>query len=469
MRGIDRRQFLRALGLAGAASLYPSLAWHRGVAQPPPVPKRVVFFITPHGHVARNWRMAPPSGPTDGAYELDLRERPEAEWSQTLAPLHAYRNKLLVLDNLSHSTTMADIYLAARSGGDANAHHVGQAHLLTCAWSIQGGGVRGGARSVDGVIGDAIRATGQWGNNVYGWAQGAPYSYTAANEPAPRVESPATAYADIMGILPPPPNGGEPTRAERIASARASVLDLAADEYARIAPRLGRDDRLKLERHTQLVRDLEVSLTRTNGCAPTMPTGTAIQQFQKITAIALACDLTRVITLQAPPVAAEDFGAPPGTDIHEMVAHRSDEHGAVFSVEAEGYMTAWNRIYATQFRELLFELESVTEGSGTLLDNTAVVWLTELGTGTHYLPWCGRVVAGMTSYFRSGRYIRFPATGFGPDPWNATERNLGPSHNQLYTSLMRSVGIEQSSFGIASITDGNGAPFSLEGVVPGLT
>ena len=39
--------------------------------------------------------------------------------------------------------------------------------------------------------------------------------------------------------------------------------------------------------------------------------------------------------------------------------------------------------YAGFVAQLLGELDSVAEGSGTLLDHTVVVWVTELGTPVH--------------------------------------------------------------------------------------
>ena len=63
---LHRRRFIQALGIGGAATAFmPSLIANRARAGGPTFPSRVVFFVTPHGTVWRNWKMARPDLPTD--------------------------------------------------------------------------------------------------------------------------------------------------------------------------------------------------------------------------------------------------------------------------------------------------------------------------------------------------------------------------------------------------------------------
>ena len=67
---LHRRQFLQALGLGAASTLISGdpLAHADGVDPP----TRIVFFVTPHGHIPMAWKMAIPSGPTDAFAERSL-------------------------------------------------------------------------------------------------------------------------------------------------------------------------------------------------------------------------------------------------------------------------------------------------------------------------------------------------------------------------------------------------------------
>lgn len=465
----NRRQFLTALGL-GAGSLYlPSLL--RGTARAQSgAPTRVVFYITPHGTVPSRWHMRQ-SGRDNDTYDFSLGGLGESQFSEILRPLHRHRDKLLIVDGLCRATTLAEEYRVARDpaySGDLNRHHLGQAHLLTSNWSYQGTSTaRGGSRTVDQVIGDDVGQPGRWKSRVYGFNHQHAYNYVALNEPAPREADPGRAFSDILGLA-PEPTSSEPTRAQRIRAARGSALDMAADEFERIAPRLGSDDREKLERHRDLVRDLEISLSTPlgPGCDPSFTEqGHVIDQFSRLTAMALACDLTRVVTLVTQNIPATQFGAPSGIDVHQDVAHNAAPGAGGFQ-----HMVNYNRVYAEHFAHLLDQLDSVPEDGGTLLDHTAVVWLTELSTGAHDLHQAPNVIAGgANGYFRPGRYLHYGQTNSFPDAYSNSRRtSVGLPQSRLYVSLMHAMGMtNRDSFGLSDVNIG-GTPMSLRNPLPNL-
>jgi hypothetical protein len=484
MSKFDRRRFLTAMGL-GAGSLYlPSLLGHgaRAAAQPPAVPKRVVFFVTPHGMVPPDWHMRDP-GALASDHEIDLRGLGEGDFSNIFRPLHAIRNKLLILDNLTMATSIAESKRVRNgTGHDGNEHNLGQAHLMTSTWSVQRSGSTaiGGGRSLDVEMGRRLQIAGRIASRVYGANHQHPYSFNAANEPAPRESNPSVAYRDIMGMLPSGPSTPAPTvpsRADLLRAARGSALDLTAGEYAQIAPRLSATDRDKLERHRQLIRDLEVSFgggTTIGGggvsCDPsTTISGDSLQQFARLTALAFSCDITRVVTYVSPILQNAEFGAPGHLNMHQDIAHNSTSDAGGYSPEMAGYMADFNRTYAGQFVRFCQELDSVPEGDGTVLDNTAVVWLTELATGTHARERMARVVAGGAGHFRMGRYVYYAPTNVIPFSWSTPER-VGPAESHLQVSLMHAVGLSDvDSFGLTEVEDHNGATISLRGPLPRLT
>jgi hypothetical protein len=190
-----------------------------------------------------------------------------------------------------------------------------------------------------------------------------------------------------------------------------------------------------------------------------------------ITAAALACDLTRVVTIQMAQLNNEDFGAAAG-DVHQDFAHQTHTNA-----NAAQMMTNYNRVQAELFGELLGTLDQYSEGDGTLLDNTAVLWLTELATGPHDLWQIPVVMAGGCSGgFRVGRYMSYaqnipnPIENPGWEP-AVNFPYVGPGLNNLYVSLMQMMGMERDSIGAESVQTRteSSQTISLRGTLPRLT
>jgi hypothetical protein len=499
----DRRRFLQAMGFSGLALSTGALSSRlpggasRARAGGFVAPTRVVFFITPHGTVWNRWKMsipgAPDANPLTAATAGGMRSLvglPESEWSEILRPLAMHASKLQVVEGVAQLTTLVNERDAA-DGQDVNRHHIAQANLLTCQTAMQRPGATaiGNALTVDQYMGQATRGARAWASRVYGANHQHPYSFVAPGEAAPIVNRPEEAFADIMGTYVPPMSGG-PTRADLVRAARGSALDLVADEYDRVAPRLSGDDRRKLERHRDLVRDLERNFERSESsaamCDPRLrpssceadihacatgadrcSTNSSIDDFSQVIALALACDLTRVVNFVVPNLPAHEFGLPCDADVHQNYAHNSIE-GSTYTPEGAAGMVAYNRTYARHFARLLTELDSIPEGDGTLLDHTAVVWISELGTGTHELVDCPVVIAGGGGVLGQGRYVRLPCDRRLAVRWVGPSY-VGASMNQIYATLMHFLGMPDDGFGMRSIDLGpGGETLSLTGVRPEL-
>ena len=123
---LRRRQLLQALGLGGLSPLF-----HRGSiarADAPTFPSRIVFYVQPHGHIPDAWNMAIPGGPTDQFAERSLLDLQLSDFSPTLQPLYAFRDRLLAIEGLSHTSALADIAAVVKAGtGDLNNHQIGVA------------------------------------------------------------------------------------------------------------------------------------------------------------------------------------------------------------------------------------------------------------------------------------------------------------------------------------------------------
>jgi hypothetical protein len=480
---------LQALGLGGVASLF-----HRGSiarADAPVYPTRIVFYVQPHGHIPNAWNMTVPGGSTAQFAERSLLDLQTTDLSPTLQPLYGFRDRLLAIEGLSHTSALADIAdVMAAGSGDLNNHQIGVADVLSGSRALQQPGTycTGGARTVDQELATRLSAPGRFDSRVYGFnyipnSVVSPFSYLGPGQATPMVSDPSTAFSDLLGYVTP----AAPTssRDALIQSMRPSVLDLVGNEFDLLAPQLGADGRQKLEQHRALVRELEVSLASNaapaTGSAAKCDTtfmstpvgvdvGPSVRQFMSLIRLAFACDLTRIITFSAPVPQCPELGYPADATFHGY-AHQSilgnTACGQMYSALAAQAMTDLDAWHAGHVNYLLQQLDSVPEGSGTVLDHTIVVWVTELATPTHqHFDICTLLAGGCNGFFDMGRYVRYPRTL--PSPM-ANQPLIGPPHNRLHVSLMQAMGQPDTSFGMTSATAADGTTISFTGPLTELT
>jgi hypothetical protein len=159
---------------------------------------------------------------------------------------------------------------------------------------------------------------------------------------------------------------------------------------------------------------------------------------------ALACDQTRVLTLQWSYSESEHLF--PFLNIsgnHHGISHDFATSGTNF--DAYNQIQIW---YADQLRYMLERLDSYQEGDGTLLDNTLVLWGTEIAEASqHALAEMPYILAGGASgRIRAGRYINY---------------TTAQDNNQLLVSLAHAMGV-------SDLTE-FGDPAGATGPLPDLT
>jgi hypothetical protein len=293
-----------------------------------------------------------------------------------------------------------------------------------------------------------------------------PFSYLGPGQATPMVSDPQAAFTDLLGYA--VADGPPQSREDRLRALRPSVLDAVSEEYAAVAPELGAEGRRKLDAHRALVRDLELSLGAIGTgakCATSFdPTAQVVRQFMQLVRLALACDLTRVVTFSAPVPQCPELGYPADATFHGY-AHQSIQGntscGQTYNPTAERAMTDLDAWHAAHIAYLLGELDSVSEGAGTLLDHTVVVWVTELATPTHQHHDVATVLAGgCNGFFKTGRYVRYPRTSPNPLPQQPL---TGPAHNRLHVSLLQAMGQPDTTSGMTDAVAADGTPLSLTG------
>ena len=431
---LSRRQLLRSLGLSAAVS--PLIPLLNATGQENVRPKRLLLVFTPDGAAARDWNSAidwSPQG-TETAFTLHPMHQPFA----------AHQSKVII----PHGLTMS-----AEGAGEAHAH--GMAGLWTGSIlngpsgdaNFDGGnGARtgwGSGASIDQLV---ARASGT--NTPYavgpdepqqetayrsvqlGVQTGNPTSlnrniYAAENSPIHPETNPRAAFDRLFAnVVPADGQTSPPAEDPSAVAARAeqqAIVDLLQDDLQRLRQRVGSQEYQKLDAHLEGLLALEQRLnasvttpTPTLGCAipeaPPESSGGAlggggasfpdeITQMIDIVAHALACDVTRVASLQI----SYGFSNVTHTWLGQTSAHHTMSHDLT---DRRAELEAIDTWYATQFNYLLDHLDSVDEGGSTLLDNTLVVWGRELGTTAHRFENVPFVVAGGGGFgLNTGRYL----------------------------------------------------------------
>ncbi len=149
-------------------------------------------------------------------------------------------------------------------------------------------------------------------------------------------------------------------------------------------------------------------------------------------------------------------------DVHQQCADAlTDENDACF--------TAYNLWTANLVAGFAKRLADVSEGEGTMLDNTLVVWISTEGGPTHQpYPWNAVFWGGQSLGLRGGRYLRVPQTvpteiGFSQPSWLR-----GASHNHLLVSLAQLMGLPIDKVGESTFRQKTLAPIDATGPLSGL-
>jgi hypothetical protein len=227
---------------------------------------------------------------------------------------------------------------------------------------------------------------------------------------------------------------------------KRSILDFVAEDAQALKGKLGSTDQRKLDEYLSGIRELERRLTRTDpgrvGDANPLhrPSGIPKEYEQQVRlmgdlfVLAFQGDLTRISTF----VFANDgsnrsykfMGVPEGH--HDLSHHQGNK-------DKQEKIKKINQFHITQVAYLLGKLKAVNEGSGTLLDNSMIVYGSCIGDGNRHnhndLPILLLGKGGGT--FKTGRHIIYPKDT--------------PLSN-LYMSMLELMGAPVESFGDSSGT-----------------
>jgi len=371
----SRRSWLRAAAGTLALPWLPSLSRGDEAASPP---LRLVLFFHPNGTVGENlW----PATTSETEFELP----------PILTPFSPYRDRLLLAQGIN-STVAQD---AKNRGGP---HQRGMGGVFTGQMLLEGefvdgcGSTAGWADgpSVDQVVAAHIGRDTAFSSLELGVratiqdVQGR-ISYLASGAPLPCISDPVALYERLffrdLSLDPSDPNS----------KARA-VLDSSKDQLALLQKRVGAEDRLTLDHHLSLVEDLE---RRMQAQATTCEALSAPAQLEvdsestmpdisrnhlDLLAHGLSCDLTRVASVQY----STGFNQIRFPWLDEEGEGHALSHAGDSSTEAWAAMTNRVRWHAEEIAYFMGKLAAMPEGDGSVLDNTVVLWASEISRGNSH-------------------------------------------------------------------------------------
>jgi hypothetical protein len=430
---IDRRTVLRGVGVAMALPWLESIpVWGDEPAsgdKPQQFPKRFAALFMGNGINSKHW-WAKGSGS-------------EMELSKSLEPLAPIKTKLNVITGLfnKHATGVGI--------------HPGQTGNILSGAALQKGAVLRGGVSMDQVLANHLGEetpqpslvlgceqpiTGYHETN-FSMAYSSHISWHDANSPVPMEVYPSLAFDSLFDN-----QGSKRTQ---------SILDRVREHAAYVSRQVSRSDQAKLDEYLTSVREVEKQIARTRAMKSKAEDNTRdsgvpafmlnrpdnglpedIREHMRlmcdIIALAFQTNKTRVATL----LLCRDLSGL----FYPFLDVRTAHHPASHDDQSDAYERV-SRYYVSQLAHLATRLEAMKEGEHTVLDNSCLLFISNMWTGSSHdsskLPVL--LAGGLGGKLETGRVLDYLKSG-------DENRKLC----SLYLSIMDRMNVKLDAFGDAT-------------------
>ena len=413
---LSRRTLLRSAGACLALPMLDAMCPARSQAQAAAA-KRFISLFYPCGTDPSAWN--PPAGPlTATNLSPCLRDlagfAAEGIWPAG-SPLWS---EVSVVTGIDHSGVCLDIHMPSL----ALSAHRGTVNTYTP-----------GDATLDQYLADRLQPTTRFRNLALSSTGNADIgqgniSFRAAGQPETPIRSPRQLF-DLLFKGQATTSGTD----DRARKRGASLLDGLREDAKRLNARLGVADRQRLDQYFQSILELEkqVSGAPAGGC--TVPTTAPAsggnwhsnsKQFIDLLVLAMACDLTRVGTVQYSDswgVNYSDYSIGTGREAlggwsDHFISHKLGDNDRATDLDgldrteamriANARVVLTSRFKVRRFAYLVEALKNVKTPTGTLLDESLVLYASENGDGdSHARTNMPVLLAGHVGGFKTGRVI----------------------------------------------------------------
>ena len=428
---MNRRHALKTLGAGAGLGLWPLEHASLLAAESAP-PRRVVFFLQNHGFCPAH---AVPEGITlrpraqDQVEDIDLTEHRLPKWIDPLEPI---KHRLTILQG-------------------TNGRHVDPYH--GAPYGALGGYLKSKSTPRDQTIDCALGAVrpGVLPLLAFGWGtlermrdNGIGYASSAWGPqiPAPLFCDPNLAFSNLFGVA-------RQGLDRRLFEADTELFEFARQDADQLDRQLSGPERARFATYRdglamiaeQRRRLLEMT-DRLAANAPAVTDRFTKPRFEtdwweaslEVATSALIAGVTNVITICSG--FCESTGSWNGLSLSRQghaMGHQNQE-------EAEDWLVL-RRYNMHHLLQVVRALEAVPEGTGTMMDNTVIVYTSCHGESQHSKGdrWPFLLIGNLGGTIRSGRYISYPAY----------PHRLARSINALYLTLLHAFGDRRDHFNLA--------------------
>jgi hypothetical protein len=426
--GITRRRVLAGAGVTMALPWLESLPAFAGTTTPTPFPKRFAVLFMGNGVNEEHW------GAEGSGADMKL--------SKTLAPLEPLKQKINVIHGLFNKPAVGMGIHPAQTGS-----------LLSGAMIQRGALIKAGT-TVDQMLANRVGQdtaqssivlaceqpmTGYHETN-FSMAYSSHISWQTPDSPVPNEVYPSLAWDNLF---------------ENRGSLRnMSILDRVMDDAATLSRQISSTDKAKLDEYLGSVREVE---KRVDGMRKNKDKAEDLSKQRNrpvfsmdrpanglpedlreharlmcdIIAIAFQTDKTRIATL----LLARDLSAL----YYPFLEVREGHHSASHNNQSEGYERI-ARFHLGQLAYLATRLDGMKEGNGTVLDNSCLIFLSNMWIGRKHdnsrLPLV--LAGGLGGTLETGRTLDYLQAG-------DDNRKMC----SLYLSIMDRMGVKLEKFGDA--------------------
>ena len=404
-KALSRRTVLRALGATVPLPLLDAM-----------VPAMTALAQTPARPLLRFGAVYVPNGVIPGKW-FPAAEGPAFELPPTLQPLHAFRDRLLVVSGLDSLPPPPPGERQYNNHADASTRFLTD---VTPSRTLRAG------VSIDQIAAKVLSADTSLpslelalesvdSGTTCEFGRSCVYTGTIAwagpTSPLPMEHDPSAAFVRLFGDSATSDAASRQARMQR----KGSILDSLRGEVAALGVKVGVADRSKISGYLDSVRDVERRIQLAiehNTYLPVFerPAGVpdTFEQHAKLMfdlqLLAYQGDVTRVVTLMLGREFSgrtyPEIGVP---DAHHPISHHRQDP------ERMAKCAKINQYHMTLFSYFLEKMKNTPDGDGSLLDHSAIVYGAGMSEGNGHIPTNLPILllGGGSGTLRPGRHIKY--------------------------------------------------------------